>query len=145
MKDFDYAVALRIRHPFIDPGELTEKLGFAPQHSWQAGQRKPEAAGEPGDGTYRETYWLGRVPSPALESIPDLPLEGALMFVLLQIRRSEQFWSRLLADGASARLIVQIFGRDDFTLELSQSTLAMLVRLRVAISVDVHTEMRAVA
>ena len=32
MKEFDYTVSLRIRHPFIDPGELTTRLGVVPQH-----------------------------------------------------------------------------------------------------------------
>ena len=145
MSDFDYTVSLRIRHPSIDPRELTKKLGFTPQYSWCAGERKRDASSDAGDARYRETYWLGRLPTEAIEAIPDLPVDNALMFALLRIQRSQAFWNRLLTEGGTARLIIEIFGAEDFTLDLSPSTLAMLARCRVSISVDVHTELRAVA
>jgi hypothetical protein len=153
MKDFDYTVSLRIRHPSIDPEELTEKLGFAPHYSWRAGDPKRDASGEPGEGTYRETYWFGRLPSMSLGTIadtplgaiPDLPLEGAIMLALLRLQRADEFWSALVASGGTARVIVEIYGGRDLTLDLSPPTLAMLARLGLAISVDVHTEMQAVA
>jgi hypothetical protein len=157
MKDFDYTVSLRVRHPSIDPKELTEKLGFAPHYSWRAGDRKQDASGEPGEGTYRETYWFGRLPSMSAETIPDrspgmwaegipdLPLEGAIMFALLRLQRADEFWRALVASGGTARFIVEIYGGRDLTLDLSPATLAMLARFGVAISVDVHTEMQAVA
>lgn len=145
MNDFDYSVSIRIRHPSIDPQKLTTMLGFAPQYSWRAGDRKPEGSGESGSATYRETYWLGRVPSVAAEAIPDLPLENAIMFALLHIQRVDAFWTELIASGGSARIIVEVFGGRDLTLDLSPGTLSMLARFGVAISVDVHTEMQAVA
>jgi hypothetical protein len=143
MNDFDYTLALRVRHPSIDPRELTAELGFAPQHSWRAGERKHKTADEP-EATYRETYWYGRLPSQR-ELIPYLPLESALMLGLLQMTRAEAFWRRILAEGGTVRFIVEIYGCDDFTLDLSPMTLAMLARSRAAISVDIHTELRAVA
>lgn len=145
MKDFDYTVSLRIRHPSIDPREITKQLGFSPQHSWRAGDRKGESGGESREGKYRETYWLARVPMAPAEMGQDLPLDNALMFALLQIKRCDGFWNSLLAGGGSARLIVEAYGGDDFTLELSQPTLAMLVRFRIAISVDVHADPHEVA
>ena len=144
MNEFDYTVSLRIRHPSIDPTKLTTMLGFAPQYSWRAGDRKPEVSSESGSPTYRETYWLGRLPSPGAD-IPDLPFENAIMLAVLHIQRIDESWNELVATGGSAHIIVEIFGGRDLTLDLSPGTLAMLARFGVAISVDVHTEMQAVA
>jgi hypothetical protein len=144
VNEFGYTISLRIRHPSIDPAELTQQLGVAPRHSWRAGQPKPEEQREHGSVTYRETYWLAEFPSPPPD-FPRLPLDGALTFALLHIKRCEAFWTAMLAGGGQARLIVDIFGRQEFTLDLSQITLSMLARYGIAISVDVRAELRAVA
>jgi hypothetical protein len=145
MQGYEYRVSLRIRHPSIDPAELTTQLGLAPLHSWRAGDERPAQAAEPAAGSYRETYWLANLPRVVSDLIPELPLEGALMFALAMIQRSAPFWDEMLANGGTARFIVEVYGGEDFTLDLSRTTLAKMSRLGVAISVDIHAELMAAA
>jgi hypothetical protein len=153
MTDCDFAVSLRIRHPSIDPQDVTNALGFPPQHSWRAGDRR-EAQDDSPATTYRETYWFGPLPGIPAGLLPQLsvsreaihlPLEGKLLFALAALRRAEGFLRRIVDDGGSLGLIIESFGPDAFRLDLSPSTIAMLARLGVEISLDVQPGLRAAA
>ncbi|HEY0799481.1 MAG TPA: hypothetical protein VGD54_01455 [Steroidobacteraceae bacterium] len=64
-------LSLRIRHPAIDPAEISKTLGLVPEHCFKAGDsRGPRAAGH-----HTQTYWLAPVPS---ESWPD-PIEPTFL------------------------------------------------------------------
>jgi hypothetical protein len=54
-------LSLRIRHPAIDPQEITEALELTPEHSFKAGaSRTPRAKGQVA-GRHSQTYWLAAV------------------------------------------------------------------------------------
>ena len=40
MSEYEFALALRIRHPSIEPAQITEALGIGPQHAWKAGDAR---------------------------------------------------------------------------------------------------------
>ncbi|HEY8520037.1 MAG TPA: hypothetical protein VIN61_08160 [Gammaproteobacteria bacterium] len=145
-RDYDFAVSLRIRHPAVDPDVLTAALGLTPQYAWRAGaERRATGEGGSATGTYRETLWIAPLnPEPVFDQVP-VPLEGVLLLGANRLHRNKQLWSRLMAEGGSAELLVEIFGRDTFTLELSSMTLSQLARSRIAVSVRVHPMPRAVA
>ncbi|HEX6998645.1 MAG TPA: hypothetical protein VF322_10900 [Gammaproteobacteria bacterium] len=144
-RDYDFAVSLRIRHPAVDPDELTAALGLTPQYAWRAGAERRALGDGSATGTYRETLWIAPLnPEPVFDEMP-VPLEGVLLLGANRLHRNKQLWSRLVAEGASAELLVEIFGRDTFTLELSPMTLSQLARSRIAVSVRVHPMPRAVA
>ena len=47
-------LSLRIRHPSIDPDEISRALGLEPEHSFKAGaSRGPRSSGH-----HTQTYWL---------------------------------------------------------------------------------------
>jgi hypothetical protein len=50
-------LSLRIRHPSIDPEEISRSFGLKPEHSFKAGApRGPRSSGH-----HTQTYWLARV------------------------------------------------------------------------------------
>ena len=51
-----YSVALRIRHPDMDPQDVTAALGIEPKHAWRAGEARRTPVGTPLTGVYRDTY-----------------------------------------------------------------------------------------
>ena len=66
----DFSIALRIRHPSIDPAEVTRQLGIVPRHAWRAGEPREIDEGEVGSPMHRETYWLGLLaPRPEWRSL----------------------------------------------------------------------------
>ena len=79
MSDYEFIVSLRIRHPHIDPAEITEALRVDPQHAWRAGDMRRSSAGDEIGGTHRESYCMGRLlTEPDVEPTPEEPSGVAL-------------------------------------------------------------------
>jgi Domain of unknown function (DUF4279) len=138
MSEYEFTVSLRIRHPKIEPFTITETLGIAPQHTWKAGDPRSSPPGEDRVGVYRESYWMGRLMDEPQLSSGRMSVESVLLQTLTQLRRSQPFLEQLSADGGVAELSVSLFARENFRLELSADTLALLGRLRLAVSLDVQ-------
>ena len=157
----DFSVALRIRHPSIDPAELSRRLGIEPQHAWRAGDPRHLAEGEVGSRTYRETYWVGFLaPSPPLEpsllGLRSPRLVGmlrntlthpqtALYFALLMMKRATAFWRTFAEQGGTIECLLQVHKADRFQLEMSQALLLALVELKITLSIEVDSALRATA
>jgi hypothetical protein len=68
-------LSLRIRHPDIDPGQITTSLGLTPEHCFKAGDSRSARAGSRSSGRHTQTYWLAPVTP---ETLPD-PLEPTFL------------------------------------------------------------------
>ena len=145
MNASDFSVALRIRHPSIDPAEISRQIGFEPQHSWRAGDPRRPVAGEVTAGAYRETYWVGLLPIRELPQPLAAQPQTTIFFTLLRMRRAESFWRRIADEGGTVECLVEVHGGEDFRLDLSQALLALLVHLKITLSVEAHTAIRAAA
>jgi len=53
-------IFLRVKHPTMDPQEMTEKLGVEPEHTANAG---PAASRSGVRRLHSESYWLARLPT----------------------------------------------------------------------------------
>ena len=142
MSVYEFAISLRIRHPSVDPAEITRALGIEPQHAWQAGDARRGDAGELLEGTYRDSYWIARLMDEPELSSDHISVESVLLRTLAQLRKSFQFLAGLNADGGVAELHVSIFARDEFRLEFLSESLALLGRLGLAVALDVHPHPR---
>lgn len=134
----EFTIALRVRHPSIEPAEITRTLGLEPRHSWKAGEQRRSPAGKPLGGTYRESCWMGVLAQNPGHSSDNVNIETALLQTLAQLRRSRQFLAQLKGEGGEAEIHMSIFGHDNFRLELSAEALAHLGRLGLAIAIDVE-------
>ncbi len=138
MEGYEFTVSLRIRHPGIDPDDITSALNLRPQHTWKAGTPRRGPGGESLEGTYRESYWMARLMDSPQMSSASLSVERILLQTLAHLRRSQPFLAALKSEGGEVDLHVSIFGRRNFTLELSADALAMLARLGLSVSFDVN-------
>ena len=160
MSPHDFSIALRIRHPSIDPGEVTRQLGIVPQHAWRAGEPRTIEAGEVGSAFHRETYWVGLLPprpmfGPVLGTTTPRLVEAlkgnathpqiALNFTLLKMKRAAGFWREFAEQGGTIECLLQVHKADRFQLDLSQELLVPLVELRVTLSIEVDGGLRAAA
>lgn len=68
-------LSLRIRHPDIDPEEISTSLALTPEHCFKAGDSRSARAGSRTTGHHSQTYWLAPV---APEALPD-PLEPTFL------------------------------------------------------------------
>lgn len=139
----NFTVSLSIRHPSVDPGEITRALGFEPQHSWRSGEPRRTAQGQPLDGTYHESYWTAEFREIDASARSVLEPEAVLIQAVARLRRSQALFSRLQAEGATVELLVEVEGGSDFTLELSPQLLSMLARSGFSVVVKMHGEAQA--
>jgi hypothetical protein len=138
MSDYEFALSLRVRHPRIDPSAITAELGIKPQHSWKAGDRRLDVAGDALEGSYRESYWMARLVEQPQLSSERQSVEGMLTQTLAQLQRSQPFLEQINAEQGVAELHVSLYAREEFTLPLSVDLLALLGRLRLAVTLDIH-------
>ena len=71
-------------------------------------------------------------------STTGVSVESVLVQTINQLRRSESFLQQLTAEGGTLQLAVSLLGREDFRLELSPETMALMGRLGIAVVLDVH-------
>src|SRR5262245_64022542 len=75
-------VSLRIKHPSIDPDEITEALALTPEHCWACGDPRMSDSGTTLGGTRRNSYWSARLPAGSWSDL------GAAMLSVKEWRRS---------------------------------------------------------
>lgn len=138
MSEYEFTVSLRIRHPTIDPGTITATLGIEPQHTWRAGQPRCDPAGAELCGAHPDSYWMGRLMDEPQLSSDRASVEGVILKTISRLRRAQSFLEQLNAEGGVAELLVSLYAREDFRLELPSDALTLLGRLHLAIALDVH-------
>lgn len=60
-QDSPFELALRIRHPSMDPADLSRELGIEPSHSFRAGQPRQLRSDHLPASVHGESYWLGAI------------------------------------------------------------------------------------
>lgn len=136
----EYTVLLKIRHPDVDPALLTEAFGIVPECSWKAGELRGKS--EDTGGTWRESYWIARVPPMPFEYVW---LEGTLTWAALLLQDRKDFWTKLRAEGASAQMIVLLGESALSQLELPHELLSLLSRCGVSVSIELAGAAEAAA
>jgi hypothetical protein len=159
MSPQEFSIALRIRHPSIDPAEVTRRLGIDPQHAWRVGEPRHLDDDDAGSAVHRETYWVGLLPPPRLgpalapwsEQIEERVRSAeahpqvSLYFTLLKMKREARFWREFADEGGTVECLLQVHRADRFQLDLSQALLLALVELRITLSIEVEGALRAAA
>ena len=69
-----FQLSLRVRHPSMDPAEITRAFGIEPEHFFRAGDPRPSRARPESAFPYPETYWLGVLKPRA--ALPDMSFPG---------------------------------------------------------------------
>jgi hypothetical protein len=138
MSDYEFTISLCVRHPTIDPSRITRSLGIEPQHTWKAGEPRRGPAGEEREGVYHQSYWTGRLMDEPQLSSERTSVESVLLKLLSQLRRSHDFLQQINAEGGTAELVVSLFSRGVFRLDLSPESSALLGGLRLTITLDIH-------
>lgn len=138
MREYEFTVSLRIRHPTADPATITAALGIPPQHTWRAGEPRCDPSGEELGGEHHDSYWMGRLMEEPQLSSGEISVEAVIQKTLNQLRRAQPFLDQLHGEGGVAELLVSLSVLEDFRLEFPSESLAWLGRLHLAIALDVH-------
>jgi hypothetical protein len=57
-----FQLSLRIRHPSMDPADLSRELKIEAEHSFRAGEPRQPRSGIAPASVHAESYWLGALP-----------------------------------------------------------------------------------
>ena len=129
-----FRLALRVRHPSMNPAELSMSFGIEPEHSFRAGDPVPSRlAGLTGAAVYRESYWLGELNQRGhplmrgLFGIQQITEEEAAAFrkdlssmlvwgCTLFFKTRAELLRRIRSEGGEVALLVTLYSVDSFSL-----------------------------
>ena len=75
IQSLPFQLSLRIKHPTMDPANISKELGIEPEHSFRAGQSRRSKAGIAAAAIHTESYWLAPLnPSSWFGTLPFEPL-----------------------------------------------------------------------
>jgi hypothetical protein len=122
-----FQISLRIRHPSIDPAEISRVLGLEPEEAFAAGQRRRMRSSSAAPRVHSETVWVGNLDPTALEEpvVPQDPgwarierhlrvhaghhLDVALATMCLRLRaKHAEFLKRIDDEGGRISLLVTV-------------------------------------
>jgi hypothetical protein len=127
-----YAISLRVRHPHLDPDELTKTLHLEPLHCWRAGEPRRSVTGTALGGEHRESYWSAPLPGQGMGPAA-FPLELFLGSQLVQLGRHREFLGRLQGEGGQISLLIEISRAESGVLTLSTGVSRKLADLNIEV------------
>jgi len=148
-----FQLSLRIRHPSMDPAEISGALDIEPAHSFRAGA--PRASARSGSA-HTESYWLAVLPPIVAAALPFLKDERAeqarkqlaaaskSMSWALSLsagrfcRAHGDFLRRIRAEGGDVTVLATIYSTESFT--LAPETSQLLGELGIAIEFEIADE-----
>jgi hypothetical protein len=75
-----FHLSLRIKHPSLDPAEISKELGIEAEHSFRAGQPRHSKSGLAATAVHTESYWLAPLnPASWFGLVPFAPLPKSLI------------------------------------------------------------------
>jgi hypothetical protein len=121
-----FQLSLRVRHPSIDPAEISRELGLEADHSFCAGEPKRPASTLGGAAVHTQSYWLARmvwpgggadilpashasIPASARERLRFGTPETALTLCTANLLRNHAaFIRRIQAEGGDVSLLLEL-------------------------------------
>jgi hypothetical protein len=129
-RDRAFELALRVRHPSMDPAVISRELKLKPEHSFRAGEPRESVSGIAAAAVHPESYWLatldpGEWPADHLRGLdlPSVPRtrskEGMRVMVsslgmaltlsaVHFLRAHADFLKRVQAEGGDVALLVEV-------------------------------------
>jgi hypothetical protein len=141
----EFMMSLVVRHPDIDPARITRALGLQPGHVWREGEQRKGAGGKTLAGNHRESYWICEIVARPKFPVEHVRVESELARVLQLLRKSMDFMQDLHHGGGVIELLVTVFARGDFRMELLSEESALLGRMGVSLAIEIKSGQLPVA
>jgi hypothetical protein len=137
MSDYEITMSLGIRHPDIDPAQITRALCLQPEHVWRKGEERLDETGVGLGGNHRASYWFCEIDPRPRFSGERIDVESELARVLHMLRKSIVFLQGLHYGGGVTELCVTIFAHGDFRIALLPEETALLGRLGITLTIEI--------
>jgi hypothetical protein len=148
---YPFQLSLRIRHPSIDPAEISRQLQIEPEHSFRAGEPRESTRSVAVTPVHVDSYWLATLDlstlllgtalapdiSPHTHAIALSALDTALTVLAGSVlRRHSEFFHRMQSEGGEVRLIVALSARKTRGFTLTPQLSKALSDLRIPVDFE---------
>ena len=134
-KHYCYDVTLRVRHPDIDPRDITAALGIEPKWTWRAGEARMTPVGTSLSGVYPHTYWYATLRKAEYREQDLIAALGELLDRLLPFK---QFFQSIRRTGGNIEFFIGWSFYHNSGEVFEPELLARLADLQIALSFDVY-------
>ena len=154
-----FELALRIRHPSMDPATISRELRLEPEHSFKAGEPRASSSGIAAAAVHAESCWLGTLDPETLsaEQAPfDMPnrarasasqerlrtvvMDSLGMALTLAashfLRTHGDFFRRLQSEGGDVGLIVELPAAAALSFTLTPQVAKVLADLGISVDFE---------
>jgi hypothetical protein len=135
MNPFKYAVSLRIRHPTMDPDEITRRLFLRPFASWKAGDPRKAIDGTVLEGLRESSYWTYRA-RPGSE----MELSAFLLEFTSALEAHRAFLADIRATGGVVEYFIGWFSGWNSADTLTFQLLDLLAKLQIDLALDIYCD-----
>jgi len=133
MADARFKISLRLRHPSMDPREMSKAIGMDAKFQWRAGDRRMTPAGTLLEGHREHSYCCLNFPEDQQKS-----LSHVLGKHVSSLRKFKQFLDEFHASGGSAEFFIGWFVDRNSGDILDWSLLRELADLHISLSFDIY-------
>jgi len=137
MYPYRYAVSLRVRHPKINPDNITKTVGIQPTTHWMVGKQRIDVKGNRSGGINQETYWATDLTKGKGVSSREITVEDYLAKQVSQLKKSEKFFKRLRDTGGRIEFFVALFCDKNTGADFPSLLLADMGKLGIDLSLDI--------
>lgn len=127
-----YRLSLSVKHPNMDPAEITRELGLTPTHSWLAGSERRTPVGTRLSGTYANSYWIA-----SRDVVGDRAFFHGMIDMISKLESLSSFLNFVSSTGGTIAMIIGLPGKVNIGDEIATSDLARLVRLNIKLGIEV--------
>ena len=158
-----FEMALRIRHPSMDPAAISRELQLQPEHSFKAGEPRTSSSGIAAAAVHAESCWLGTLdpdtwsaelaafvmPNQARTMATKERLRGVVMDSLGMaltlaashiLRTHGDFFRRLQSEGGDVRLIVELPAAAALSFTLTPQVTKVLSDLGISVDFELTAD-----
>jgi hypothetical protein len=135
VKPYRYDISLRVRHPSMDPAEISTALALEPSRMWRAGEQRMTPKDTPLEGTWRDTYWYADV---FKDECPDRTLAAALSELVERFSSKKSAFAKIRDDGGQVEFYVGWYIDGNRGDKFDTVLLAKLADLGVNLSLDIY-------
>ncbi len=132
-----FSLAVAVRHPDIDPQEITAALDRTPYQSWQAGAPRRTPSGHPMPSVGRESYWIWTIKVAGQRNF-----FSALMDEAELLAARAEFLHGIVAAGGRISLTVSLPGDVNIGATLPHAAISRLAELPIDLGIEVFPDMR---
>lgn len=122
-----------IKHPTIDPGDISRALSLVPSSQSRAGHRRTAPTGEVLDGTYGFTTWVHPFDTEGITELADVfcPL-------IPRLEAHGSYFLDLVRQDATVELFCEVFASRNWEEGFHHTVLRRLAEMGVDLHLDVY-------